>query len=106
MMRQSWSKFRKLAKLGVIAATLASCASLPSALRGPDDVAAAPGVEHASPDDCAIIAAVGRSELPWDATTAPTASFYVTFKTPGHETYLEDCRIHRIAATAKIAGTY
>lgn len=68
----------------------------------------APGrgpVEHASADDCAIIAAIGEKELHWDAVNAPSAVFYQTFDLPKGGSYLEDCPWQKLGLAAPQIGT-
>lgn len=45
---------------------------------------------HASADDCAVIVAIGKSELKWGAG-APRAAFLRDFVLPDRSTYREDC---------------
>ncbi|HTT83589.1 MAG TPA: hypothetical protein VMF67_08905 [Rhizomicrobium sp.] len=78
-----------MARLGTIAAISASRLSPVPA--GADGIAGNGLVEHASADDCAIIAEIGKTELHWSATQPPKAAFYPTYATPGGGTYLEDC---------------
>jgi len=88
MMERARSKLTILAGVGAVAAILASCASLPSASHTSNGLA---GTEHASADDCAVIAEIGKSELHWSATNAPQASFHPSFDIPRGRIYLEDC---------------
>jgi hypothetical protein len=92
-------------ELGVIGALLASCAS-PSPRLGDSRAAAAQAsVEHASPDDCAIIAEIGKSELHWSAANAPNALFYPKFETPGRRIYLQDCPWKKLGLAEPRIGT-
>jgi hypothetical protein len=50
-----------------------------------------PVVEHASTDDCAIIVAIGRAKLHWDATTPPTQDFFPSWDGEKGSTYVQDC---------------
>jgi hypothetical protein len=88
MTQQARGKNAILAGIGAVATILTSCASPLPASHASDGPAA---IEHASADDCAIIAEIGKSELHWSATNAPQASFYPGFQTPDGGTYLEDC---------------
>jgi hypothetical protein len=70
--------------------TLACCAPRPPSM-APTNVSMPRVIAHATPDDCAIIAEIGKSQLHWSATKAPEASFYPEFAMPGGGTYMEDC---------------
>jgi hypothetical protein len=68
--------------------------------------AAAPDpVQHASADDCAIIAEIGKSELHWNAANAPEAYFYPRLGTAGGALYLEDCIWKKLGLADPMIGT-
>jgi len=103
IMGRPLNEFSRLFSLAAIVAILASCAPLTQASKA--GTVQQP-VEHASADDCAIIAAIGRHELHWSSTKAPAAYFYPRFDSTGGRSYLEDCSWGKIhLATPAIGAT-
>jgi hypothetical protein len=90
--------------LAAVAALLASCASPLPPSQASDGTSIEAPVEHASAEDCAVIAAIGKSELHWSATNAPNAHFYPKFETPDHRTYLEDCPWKKLGVAEPLIG--
>lgn len=82
---------------------LASCAS-PAPIT-PGGAAVREPVEHASADDCAVIAAIGAKELHWDAANAPSAALYPSFDRAEGGSYLEDCPWQKLGLAAPQIGT-
>ncbi len=105
MMRQGRGEIRAFSGVGAIAALLVSCAPPlhPSGAAGGAGTRAT--VEHASADDCAIIAEIGKAELHWSAANAPEAPLYPVFATPGGGTYLEDCPWKKLDLAEPSIGT-
>jgi len=62
-------------------------------------VALDPPVEHAGPDDCAIIVAIGRAKLGWTGQTPPSQDFFPEWDGEKGGTYRQDCawRDHGVA---------
>src|ERR1700722_415998 len=104
MKRRVLSDIFTLAGFAVMATMFTSCAApVPSPASGGPTARSA--VEHASADDCAIIAEIGKSELHWSVTNAPQASFYASFETPGGGSYLEDCEWEKLGLAPPLIGT-
>jgi hypothetical protein len=57
--------------------------------------AGAPAVTHASADDCAVFAAVGRAQLNW-GSAAPIYHLSPIWKRDGGPTYVQDCDWSRL----------
>lgn len=60
-------------------------------------------IELASADDCAILVAVGKSELKWGAKP-PAAAMLPDFPTTGGGTYREVCAWKELGVAAPIVG--
>jgi len=91
--------------LAAIAAMVASCALPQPPGQATDDAATEGPAQHASADDCAIIAEIGKSELHWNAAKAPEAYFYPRFETAGGAQYLEDCAWKKLGLADPMIGT-
>lgn len=52
--------------------------------------AAVNAVQHATPDDCAVFAAVGRAQLSWGAAP-PIYALSPSWKRDGGRSYVQDC---------------
>ncbi|HEY3776587.1 MAG TPA: hypothetical protein VGL35_00870 [Rhizomicrobium sp.] len=73
-----------------LVATLSACSHGPTGSSPSHQAGRVSSIEQASADDCAIIVAIGKSELKW-GKRAPSAAFLRDFELPGGGTYREEC---------------
>jgi len=66
--------------------------------------AASGPVEHASADDCAVIAEIGRGALSW-GEIQPSYDFFSEWDTPGGGIYVQDCDWAALGLSAPRAGS-
>ena len=67
--------------------------------------AAPPAVVHASADDCAIIAAIGKAELGWGLKSPGDWPFFPDYDLAGGGSYVEDCRWGALGVAAPTLGS-
>ncbi|MGH6889236.1 MAG: hypothetical protein ACREHF_08580 [Rhizomicrobium sp.] len=79
--------------------TLAACAGN----RAMSPQPATMRVERASADDCAILVAIGKSELKWGAKP-PAAAFLPEFSMPGGGTYRQGCSWNELGVAPPTIG--
>jgi hypothetical protein len=94
------ASFPRLIWLVVFAASLAlaGCAHDPQA-----SPASESGVERASTDDCAVLVAIGKSELKWGAKP-PAAALLASFSMPSGAIYRQECSWRKLGVAAPVIG--
>lgn len=63
-----------------------------------------PRIELASPDDCAVIVAVGKARMGW-GEKPPASGFYPDSSLPGGGVYREACPWKRLGVADPVLGT-
>jgi hypothetical protein len=65
---------------------------------------AAPKLERASAEDCAVILAIGRAQLAWSATRPPAFAFFPELEQDGGGRYVESCPWKAMGAAPPTLG--